>query len=251
MPISARDLERARNAGCSHKVLQKDAKVVTVNLKSGASTDPESIQGTSFEPGSGLHACRVSILENPTGDFKHHQVEVTCLPRDVFFLNCAVHAPAMYGAVEAGAALKFAGKPFNYDGCFNSWCRTLQVFSKSALGAYKAAHWRCEGALPFWSWGEDRRLVFGLHSMKLCQVLARVPEDAWSLLAKQMSSVNLKKTDPDEVAPVADYNNNVRDARCWGSDCGNKGAVAFHAPLATEELPCCLLPWDEMQGTRL
>ena len=36
---------------------------------------------------------------------------------------------------------------------------------------------------------------------------------------------------PMQVVPISDYNNNVRDARCWGSDCGNKGAVAFHACL--------------------
>ncbi|CAL1134281.1 unnamed protein product [Cladocopium goreaui] len=90
--------------------------------------------------------------------------------QNVFFLNCAVHAPAMYGAVE--------------------------VFAKSALGAYQAAHGRCEQSLPFWSWGEDR---FMQECLKMLGVI-----------------------------PIPDYTENVRDARCWGSDCGNKGAVAFH-----------------------
>ncbi|CAK9002129.1 unnamed protein product [Durusdinium trenchii] len=91
--------------------------------------------------------------------------------QNVFFLNCAVHAPAMYGAVE--------------------------VFSKASLGAYKDSHARCEQSLPFWSWGEDRYM-----------------QECLKMLG---------------VVPISDYNNNVRDARCWGSDCGNKGAVAFHA----------------------
>mgnify|MGYP002803568489 FL=1 len=90
--------------------------------------------------------------------------------QNVFFLNCAVHVPAMYGAVE--------------------------VFSKSSLGAYQASHGRCEQSLPFWQWGEDRYM-----------------QECLKMLG---------------VVPIGDYTENVRDARCWGSDCGNKGAVAFH-----------------------
>jgi len=84
--------------------------------------------------------------------------------QNVFFLNCAVHAPAMYGAVE--------------------------VFSKSSMGSYKAQHARCQSSLPFWAWGEDR---FMQECLKMLGVV-----------------------------PISDYTNNVRDARCWGSDCGNK-----------------------------
>lgn len=39
------------------------------------------------------------------------------------------------------------------------WWSLRQVFSKSALGAYLSQHERCEKSLPFWSWGEDRRLI--------------------------------------------------------------------------------------------
>jgi len=105
------------------------------------------------------------------------------LGQNVFFLNCAVHAPAMYGAVE--------------------------VFSKSSMGAYQASHGRCEQSLPFWQWGEDRFM-----------------QECLKMLG---------------VAPVPDYTNNIRDARCWGSDCGNKGAVAFHPFKAVNSWYRCYL----------
>jgi len=47
----------------------------------------------------------------------------------------------------------------------------MQVFSKAALGSYLSQHQRCERSLPFWSWGEDRRLVGSLVEWKLAQHL--------------------------------------------------------------------------------
>ena len=44
-----------------------------------------------------------------------------------------------------------------------------------------------------------------------------------------------------QVVPISDYTNNVRDARCWGSDCGNKGAVAFHPFLGAAKCWCQLI----------
>eukprot|EP00439_Symbiodinium_sp_Y106_P039464 s741_g4.t2 len=73
----------------------------------------------------------------------------------------------------------------------------LEVFSKQALGRYLANHGRCEQSLPFWSWGEDKYMAGCLEMLG--------------------------------VQALQDYNNFLRDERCWGVDCGNKGAVAFHS----------------------
>ena len=93
-------------------------------------------------------------------------------PRNVFFLNCAVHAPAMYGAVEA-LWHQFATPSLHQNtkrerkGLLGKVAQELaplsrpKVFSKASLGAYKDLHARCEQSLPFWSWGEDRQ---DLHS---------------------------------------------------------------------------------------
>ena len=90
----------------------------------------------------------------------------TVLLRNVFFLNCAVHAPAMYGAVEAigpsghraiDLRLRFCRFVV---GSVGSRLRLSKVFSKSSMGAYQASHGRCEQSLPFWQWGEDRQGQF-------------------------------------------------------------------------------------------
>lgn len=73
----------------------------------------------------------------------------------------------------------------------------LEVFSKAALGSYLSQHQRCERSLPFWSWGEDRYMAGCLEMLGV-------------------------KTQPD-------YMNFLHDERCWGVDCGNKAAVAFHS----------------------
>ena len=73
----------------------------------------------------------------------------------------------------------------------------LEVFSKQALGRYLANHGRCEQSLPFWSWGEDKYMAGCLEMLG--------------------------------VQALQDYNNFLRDERCWGVDCGNKAAVAFHS----------------------
>lgn len=73
----------------------------------------------------------------------------------------------------------------------------LEVFSKAALGSYLSQHQRCESSLPFWSWGEDRYMAGCLEMLGV-------------------------KTQPD-------YMNFLHDERCWGVDCGNKAAVAFHS----------------------
>jgi len=73
----------------------------------------------------------------------------------------------------------------------------LEVFSKAALGSYLSQHKRCESSLPFWSWGEDRYMAGCLEMLGV-------------------------KTQPD-------YLNFLHDERCWGVDCGNKAAVAFHS----------------------
>jgi len=73
----------------------------------------------------------------------------------------------------------------------------LEVFSKAALGAYLSQHQRCEQSLPFWSWGEDRYMANCLEMLGV-------------------------HTQPD-------YLNFLHDERCWGVDCGNKAAVAFHS----------------------
>lgn len=92
--------------------------------------------------------------------------------QDVFFLNCNKYIPeTMYGALE--------------------------VFSKQALGVYKSQHGRCEKALPFAAWGEDRYMANCLEMLGV-------------------------RTQPDET-------NFLHDERCWGVDCGNHKAVAFHS----------------------
>lgn len=73
----------------------------------------------------------------------------------------------------------------------------LEVFSKAALGAYLSQHERCEHSLPFWSWGEDRYMAGCLEMLG--------------------------------VQTLPDYMNFLHDERCWGVDCGNKAAVAFHS----------------------
>eukprot|EP00913_Durusdinium_trenchii_P014579 g13678.t1 len=75
------------------------------------------------------------------------------------------------------------------------WSR--YVFSKAALGAYLSQHERCEHSLPFWSWGEDRYMAGCLEMLG--------------------------------VQTLPDYMNFLHDERCWGVDCGNKAAVAFHS----------------------
>mmetsp|Transcript_3378 Transcript_3378/g.7952 ORF Transcript_3378/g.7952 Transcript_3378/m.7952 type:complete len:460 (-) Transcript_3378:83-1462(-) len=92
--------------------------------------------------------------------------------QDVFFLNCNKYIPeTMYGALE--------------------------VFSKQALGVYKSEHGRCEKALPFAAWGEDRYMANCLEMLG--------------------------------VRTQADETNFLHDERCWGVDCGNHKAVAFHS----------------------
>ncbi len=76
--------------------------------------------------------------------------------RNVFFLNCAVHAPAMYGAVEA-IDLEIGRFVDSLWLLRASLLRLTKVFSKSSMGAYQASHGRCEQSLPFWQWGEDRQ----------------------------------------------------------------------------------------------
>ncbi|CAJ1396695.1 unnamed protein product [Effrenium voratum] len=92
--------------------------------------------------------------------------------QNVFFLNCGKYIPVtMYGALE--------------------------VFSKSALGAYLSAHQRCEQQFPFNAWGEDKYMTNCLESLGSRTVTA--------------------------------LQNFLHDERCWGVDCGNKAAVAFHS----------------------
>ena len=73
----------------------------------------------------------------------------------------------------------------------------LEVFSKSSLGAYLSAHNRCESSFPFGAWGEDKYMTHCLEMLG-CR-------------------------------SVVDFGNFLHDERCWGVDCGNKQAVAFHA----------------------
>lgn len=73
----------------------------------------------------------------------------------------------------------------------------LEVYSKSSLGAYLSAHPRCETSFPFGAWGEDKYMTNCLEMLG-CK-------------------------------SVVDFGNFLHDERCWGVDCGNKQAVAFHA----------------------
>lgn len=73
----------------------------------------------------------------------------------------------------------------------------LEVYSKSSLGAYLSAHGRCESSFPFGAWGEDKYMTNCLEMLG-CK-------------------------------SVVDFGNFLHDERCWGVDCGNKQAVAFHA----------------------
>jgi len=73
----------------------------------------------------------------------------------------------------------------------------LEVFSKSSLGAYLSQHKRCEQHFPFSTWGEDKYMTNCLEMLG--------------------------------ARPVIDFGNFLHDERCWGVDCGNKAAVAFHA----------------------
>ncbi|CAK9063262.1 unnamed protein product [Durusdinium trenchii] len=73
----------------------------------------------------------------------------------------------------------------------------LEVYSKSSLGAYLASHKRCESSFPFNAWGEDKYMTNCLEMLG-CK-------------------------------SVVDFGNFLHDERCWGVDCGNKQAVAFHA----------------------
>ncbi|CAE7684220.1 unnamed protein product [Symbiodinium pilosum] len=73
----------------------------------------------------------------------------------------------------------------------------LEVFSKSSLGAYLSQHGRCEQRFPFGAWGEDKYMTNCLEMLG--------------------------------SRAVVDFGNFLHDERCWGVDCGNKAAVAFHA----------------------
>eukprot|EP00438_Fugacium_kawagutii_P000053 Skav215899 [mRNA] locus=scaffold1542:69726:70994:- [translate_table: standard] len=73
----------------------------------------------------------------------------------------------------------------------------LEVYSKASLGAYLSAHGRCESSFPFGAWGEDKYMTNCLE-----------------MLGQKA---------------VVDFGNFLHDERCWGVDCGNKKAVAFHA----------------------
>lgn len=177
----------------------------------------------------------------------------------------------------------------------------MQVFSKAALGAYLSQHQRCEHSLPFWSWGEDRRLVGSLVEWKLAQHLVgcliqiyssifipfgswffsgqavshlepfmscrgiwQVVSRCWERLGQIDQSRSLQRIDQSlvhwqdichicartqhqvlattgqmyqsEVKTQPDYMNFLHDERCWGVDCGNKAAVAFHSLLGSV---CC------------
>jgi len=85
----------------------------------------------------------------------------------------------------------------------------LEVFSKQALGRYLAQHGKCESGLPFWSWGEDKYMGTCLEILG--------------------------------VQAQPDYGNFLHDERCWGVDCGNKAAVAFHAFKAVNSWYRCFL----------
>ena len=95
------------------------------------------------------------------------------------------------------------------------------------MGAYKSAHTQCEKSLPFWSWGEDRR---GFECFGRREAYERYLQECLKKLGAAGPSSFLAAV-VSQVTLIADYTNNVRDARCWGSDCGNKAAVAFHPPL--------------------
>lgn len=97
------------------------------------------------------------------------------------------------------------------------------------------------------------------------QVHARVPEDVgcdlavenWTWEAFPASGVtcederNAVTHVTAKVVPIGDYTENVRDARCWGSDCGNKGAVAFHPPLGLKMLCNYVITTYDLEPTRL
>ncbi|CAE7833419.1 unnamed protein product, partial [Symbiodinium microadriaticum] len=85
----------------------------------------------------------------------------------------------------------------------------LEVFSKQALGKYLAQHGSCEHTLPFWSWGEDKYMAGCLEMLG--------------------------------VQALQDYGNFLHDERCWGVDCGNKAAVAFHSFKAVNNWYRCYL----------
>lgn len=73
----------------------------------------------------------------------------------------------------------------------------LEVLSRTALEAYlNGGEGRCKGALPQWqSWGEDLFMGHCMQTLGVQQV--------------------------DDFGVLADMN-------CWGADCNNKGAAAFH-----------------------
>ncbi|CAE7245759.1 unnamed protein product [Symbiodinium natans] len=73
----------------------------------------------------------------------------------------------------------------------------LEVYSKQALGAYLSQHASCEQKFPYDEWGEDKYMTNCLESLG--------------------------------SRAVVDFGNFLHDERCWGVDCGNKKAVAFHA----------------------
>jgi len=129
------------------------------------------------------------------GRFKEHEFVVKADPDAVVIperlkARVAPHSGQKVYFQNCDLSSKFPGS-HDYPMMYGA----LEIYSREAFGAFLGGQSRCMSGVDWHAMGEDK------------------------FMGKCLNMLG--------AAPIGDFGL-LQDARCWGSDCNNKGAVAYH-----------------------